>query len=94
MSAKPHILTVSDPLLPHEWKQVKAACGEEIKDARAVFSVVMQFRHRPGVDEVFNALGSCGKCLKKVRAEGWRAYSYGIVPGQEALEELRREMEA
>lgn len=93
MSAKPHILTVSDPLTPSEWKQVQALCGEEIKDAVPVISLVNKFQGQ-GVYEVFNALQCCAKCLKKVRQSGWKTYSYGVVEGEQQKEELRREMEA
>lgn len=92
MSAKPHILTVSNPLLSGEWRKVTAACGEELKDARPIFTVVTEF-YGQGVAAVFNSLRSCGKCLKKVQESGWRTYSYGIVESDQA-EELRREREA
>lgn len=93
MSAKPHILTVPNPILPGEWKKVRTACGEEVHDAEPVISLVTEFQGL-GVYEVFNALRSCGKCLKKLKQSGWKRYSYGVVSGMERREELRREMEA
>ena len=93
MSEKPHILTLSNPLLAGEWKVVRAACGEEIKDAEPVISLVTDYKGL-GVHEVFNALQSCAKCLQKIKRSGFKRYSYGVVSGSETREELRRRMEA